>query len=142
MSQVVWDPTLETGDALVDSQHRELMQMFNELHAAAMDGRGEVAVEEILSRLSEYVMVHFEAERRLMLRTRFDPDKMCAHLEQHSDLTARTRDMILRHRAGELTTVLPLAVFLSEWLADHIRTWDKALVAHISAVEARREVGD
>jgi hemerythrin len=135
MSDVSWDPSLETGDSIVDGQHRDLMVLFNELRRAEEDGQGEGAVGGVLDRLSEYIMVHLEAERRLMTRTDFDPDEMRLHLAEHDHLTARTREMILQYRAGELNSILPLAAFLREWFYGHIRTWDRALVAHVRSLE-------
>jgi hemerythrin len=95
--------------------------------------RGREATDSILTRLTEYVYVHFEAERRLMLRTKFPAEQMSRHLGQHEDLTSRTVDMVRAHHAGELTTILPLALFLQEWLGEHIRKSDRVLVAHVRA---------
>ena len=128
---------LITGDPMVDDQHEALMEMFRELHRAVVEGHGGPAVDSILDRLSEYVMVHFEAERLLMLRTGFDTQAMNEHLAMHDDLTARTRELILRYRAGELTSIEPLAPFLQEWLSDHIRKTDQILVAHVRSTKAR-----
>jgi hemerythrin len=128
---------LVTGDPMVDDQHEALMEMFDELRRAVVEGEGGPAVDGILDRLSEYVMVHFEAERLLMLRTCFDAEAMKEHLAMHDDLTARTREMILRYRAGDLTSIEPLAPFLQEWLSDHIRKTDQALVAHVRSTKDR-----
>lgn len=135
MSNVSWDPSLETGDSIVDGQHQDLMALFNELKRAEEEGQGEVAVGGVLDRLSEYIMVHLEAERRLMTRTGLDPEEMRLHLVEHDHLTSRTREMILQYRAGELNSILPLAAFLREWFYGHIRTWDRALVAHVRSLD-------
>lgn len=134
MTDRAWDPDLTTGDSVVDGQHQRLFALFNELHAAGATGEPEPAVDDILDRLSEYIMVHFEAERRLMVETALDPAEMAEHLRQHEDLTNQTRDMILRYRCGELTSTVPLALFLSEWLSGHIRQTDVRFVRHVRAV--------
>jgi len=134
MPRLEWDETLETGDSAVDEQHQHLVEMFNQLHDAAVEGRGRDTIDEILRGLAEYVSVHFAAEERLMLRTGYPPAATSEHLRQHADLTAKTVEMIHKHRAGELTTVLPLAIFLQDWLGTHIRKSDRALVNHVRSV--------
>lgn len=130
---IQWDASLETGDSTVDSQHRELVGMFGELHAAAVDGRGKDAIEEILGRLVAYVDVHFRAEQELMMASGFPAVEFIDHLQEHTRLTDRTGEMVRQHRDGEMVTVLPLAAFLQEWITDHIKRYDRGLVEHLRA---------
>lgn len=139
MGRLEWDETLETGDSAVDEQHQQLVAMFNQLYDASIEGRGPEVIDDILRGLAEYVSIHFAAEERLMLRTRYSSEATSEHLRQHADLTAQTVQMIGRHRAGELTTVLPLAIFLQDWLANHIRKSDRALVNHVHSVTSDGE---
>lgn len=133
MSRLEWDASLETGDATVDSQHRTLLGMFNELRDAAVSGRDGTIVREILERLTDYVATHFAAEQDLMIREAYPPDEVMAHVAEHTKLTARTREMVLEYHDGKMTTVLPLAEFLSTWLGTHIRQVDRKLIDHVRA---------
>ena len=42
MRRIAWNPSMETGDPLVDEQHRGLVRLFNELLAA--EERGDSGV--------------------------------------------------------------------------------------------------
>jgi hemerythrin len=133
MVAIAWDESLETGDATIDSQHKELFSLANELRDACVDDRGNAATSSILSRLSDYVATHFAAEQALMVSTKYPVEQMVAHVAAHASLTYRTAEIIAQHERGELTTVLPLAEFLADWLRTHIRQTDKALVIHVRA---------
>lgn len=126
-----WDESLETGDSVVDGQHQRLIAMFGELHRAALDDTGQAAVGGIIERLTEYVTVHFAAEQELMVRHAFPPAAVMEHVGEHTKLTRRTLDMVQEYREGRLTTVLPLATFLQDWIATHIRRYDRVLVDHV-----------
>lgn len=137
MCRVTWDRTLETGDPAVDFQHRELLAMFDDLSEAIVERHGHAAVGLVLDRLSAYLMVHLETERRLMVRTALDRDEMRYHLAEHDELTARTRGLILEHREGAGDSVGLVAANLREWFCEHIAQWDCGLVAHLHSIDRR-----
>jgi hemerythrin-like metal-binding protein len=112
----------------VDAQHRELMSLFNRLEQAEADGPAEVQVA--LGNLTEYTAVHFAMEEDLMRREEFPPARVAEHVEEHRRLTAEVRDRVLAYRAGELTSVKPIADFLHEWLRHHVAEMDRLLVEH------------
>ncbi len=134
MIRIEFDESLYTGDPEIDAQHRTLIGMFNELHAASTDGRGPEAIGPILDRLHGYTIEHFAAEQRFMVDSRFPADEMLEHFQDHSALTQRVRDLILQYREGGMATILPLATLLQEWLTTHIRQKDRRVAEHFRAV--------
>lgn len=131
VSRIEWDETLETGHADVDAQHKELIAMFNDLHDAAVRGASDEVLDDLLGRLVQYTMTHFKAEQQLMVDYGYPPEDVMIHVTAHNELTRRALEMARQREAGELTGILPLAAFLGDWLANHIRKMDRALVAHI-----------
>lgn len=136
MTGIPWDPALETGDITIDAQHRTLFSLVNQLRDAAVEGRANEAVSEVLGRLVLYVETHFAEEQQLMLNHGYPVDELVAHVEAHTALSARTSDIVEQHRRGELTTILPLTEFLVEWLRTHIRQVDRRFVDYVRAQEA------
>jgi hemerythrin len=126
---------METGDALVDEQHRGLVRLFNELLSAEEQG-DDARMPEVLARLSDYVVVHFTAEEALMCLNGYPPEAVEAHVAEHRALTGRTRELILAYRDGRLTTVVPLVDFLAAWLSEHIDGSDRRLVEHVRSIAA------
>lgn len=133
MAIIEWDPSLETGDATIDSQHKKLFSLVNTLRDACVQDCGDEVIGPILDELAAYVGTHFSEEQALMARARYPVAEIMSHTEAHVALTRRTEEIITKFRAGQLTTVLPLTEFLFEWLRTHIRHIDRRLVDHIKA---------
>lgn len=131
MIRIEFDESLRTGDQTVDSQHEKLIAMFNELHAASLEGRGPELVGPLLESLHDYTIEHFAAEQELMASSRFPASDMLAHVEEHVQLTQKVRDLIVDFHNGGFATILPLATLLQEWLTRHIRQRDRLLVEHL-----------
>lgn len=125
-----WDKTLETGDPLVDQQHKRIHQIFYDLEAAE-DTPGEIM--RVLDRLTVHVAAHFATEEDLMVREEFDPNIARLHRAEHQRLTDDTREFVLKFRVGELTSTAPLVAFLREWLGGHVESWDRVLIDHVRA---------
>jgi hemerythrin len=109
---VEWDETLETGDRLVDLQHRHIYEILRELEAA----EDTPAEEEDLMRREEY-----------------PPNAIHLHQTEHRLLTERTRDYVLQFRTGELSGTAPLIIFLGDWLHGHVEACDRDLIDHVRA---------
>lgn len=134
--RIEFDSSLETGDHMVDTQHRKLIGMFNDLYSASVEGRGDEAIRGTLDALSAYVDEHFSDEQSLMLRKHYPADKLIAHQAEHHELAEKTRNLVAQHEAGGFMTVLPLATLLGQWLADHIRKSDQEFAAFARAADA------
>lgn len=127
MGDIRWDPSFETGDALVDEQHRAIHALFADLQSAE-DRPDEVM--RVLDRLTEYVSMHFATEEDLMERERYPRELIDAHVVEHRNLTDATREKVLAFRAGTLGGIGPLVEFLRQWLANHVHERDRDLVEY------------
>ena len=138
MAAIEWDPSLETGNGTIDAQHKQLFRLVNDLRDACVEGRERSATDQVLAALTDYVSSHFAAEQSLMASAGYPVDRMLAHIQAHTDLAAQAAEIAGQHQRGELTTVLPLAEFLVEWLRTHIRHTDREFVSWLreSAAEA------
>lgn len=130
MSPITWDRSLETGDPVVDHQHRAIHDLFNNLEAVA---NNDAEIMRALDFLTEHVMVHFATEEDLMLREEFPKTLTEAHILEHRRLNDAVRDQVLAYRSGQLDSVEPIIAFLREWLVTHVRDCDRQLVDHISS---------
>jgi hemerythrin len=130
VSPIRWDESLETGDPVVDCQHRAIHDLFNNLEAVADN---DVEIMQALDFLTEHVMVHFATEEDLMLREAFPTSLTEAHMLEHQRLNDAVRDQVLAYRSGELDSIQPIIAFLREWLVTHVRECDRQLVDHITS---------
>jgi hemerythrin len=128
---IAWDPSLATGDAMIDAQHQELYRIVNELHEACVDGLSQDRVDQVLDRLLTYTVVHFDAEERLMANSSYPPLGVKAHFSQHGDLKRRVGKLIEQRESGELTTAMPVVELVHEWLGTHINCTDRRMIEYL-----------
>lgn len=65
MSRYEFTKKLETGNAVIDREHRELIQAVNKLLDACSEGKGRASMDETIKFLNNYVNQHFTHEEQL-----------------------------------------------------------------------------
>ncbi len=130
MERIEWDETLETGDPVLDLQHRAIHGIFNQLRETGDD---PAEVLGVLDFLTQHVIVHFVTEEDLMPREEFPPHLIEAHVVEHRALTDSVRRHVLEFRAGNLTGTGPLLELLHAWLVTHVHECDRLLVEHLQS---------
>ncbi|MDR2187823.1 MAG: bacteriohemerythrin [Azonexus sp.] len=126
---IIWSAALETGHRQIDLQHQELVVLINELTDALEAGREFEALDDVLPRLSSYVLFHFGTEEMLMPGLPAGNTHAAAHCQAHRNFTDRVKALQESAAAGEKLEVGPLADFLKNWLTNHIMNTDRELVA-------------
>jgi hemerythrin len=122
---VHWDETLETGDELVDEQHRDIYRLIS--YAETAEDRPET-IMRALDLLMDHVACHFATEEDLMERSGYGGTDAEEHRAEHRRLTEEARAAVLSFRTRELTSIDQVAAFLRSWLLDHIERQDRAFV--------------
>ncbi|MGV7194913.1 bacteriohemerythrin [Xanthomonas axonopodis] len=132
MALLVWQDDLNTGIEVIDHQHRRIVDMINQLHAAHTSLQ-RLAVAEVIDELIDYTLSHFAFEEELMQEAGY-PFSL-AHARVHQVFGKRVGDYRLRFQAGEDVSD-DLRNMLSRWLFNHIRGDDQAyapqVIAHLN----------
>jgi hemerythrin len=126
MVPIGWDPTLETGDAVVDQQHRDVISLINEVEALESDDTATLL--GIVERLVSHIDIHFVTEEDLMRRGGYPREAFETHQKEHTMLKARAASAALGFRGSWDTTRGPFVDFLSVWLLDHIENQDRKMI--------------
>lgn len=131
---VIWDPSHETGHALIDLQHQELLGIVQELLAAEENTHDSLdVILAVLTHFMDFTITHFMMEEELMTKVGYPAVAREQMIEQHREFTSYSRLRVLEFRKGELLSVLPLQAFLAEWLTAHEFGLDKQLADYIRA---------
>lgn len=121
---------LETGNRLVDSQHRQLFDAVNRLMDACSAGKGRDQIRTTITFLSDYVVKHFQDEEKLQLQAHY-PD-YAAHKKFHTEyrrqLAATAQELIQEGPTMRALGDLNRAVAV---LITHIRTDDKRMARFV-----------
>lgn len=132
-----WDPTLETGNELVDSEHRELLAIINELQNSIIERHDREIQDAIMVRLMAYARDHFKHEEELM-RSVFYPG-LVRQKQLHKEFAAEARRLMSDYESGRKLLPITLAMFLHEWLVKHIRGEDRKIGEYIRERESHVE---
>ncbi|AVM72841.1 bacteriohemerythrin [Magnetospirillum gryphiswaldense] len=125
-----WSKAIETGRNDIDSQHRGIIDIMNDLNEVpdTEDGDG-TKVERALIALKDYVKIHFSHEEQLM--DSFDYDDRKRHKKLHSAFVAKIETL----KAGSLTSPdvrRKLLGIVYNWLMSHITCVDRIMIAQLN----------
>jgi hemerythrin-like metal-binding protein len=126
-----WSDAYSVKIAMVDSQHKVLVDLINELHQAMMARRGKESLGGVLASLIQYTKGHFATEEGL-LRANEYPD-LVTHKAEHERFTQTILEFQGRFQRNEVAMTIDVMDFLKDWLIKHIMGVDKKYVPHLSA---------
>lgn len=123
---VPWNSSFETGIAIIDAQHRQLVVLINELAHKYVCGAEHSETERILDALIDYSAYHFATEEALWAELPVNDDFIDGHLKTHNGFVDNIRAMQSRLKADDSHVLMDdLLSFLTSWLAHHILYDDK-----------------
>lgn len=137
MKKVEFKKELETGNAIIDAQHKALIDSANALADAVEKHVGLDASLDTVRFLVDYTMFHFAGEEKYMQENAY-PD-LEAHKLQHREFTNTVNklysDLMLGGRSNfELLDRLQEEI--SDWLVNHIMGTDVKMIAWVNAHKA------
>ena len=127
----MWSKDLETGNMLIDTQHKELIKAINDLLQACSAGKGRTEIEKTTKFLFDYTTKHFGDEERLQMQYRY-PD-MVNHKRYHEEFKRTVKDLSDQLNKDGPTVALVGKVnnSIAGWLINHIKVQDVKVAAHI-----------
>jgi methyl-accepting chemotaxis protein len=129
--RLTWSKDLETGNDLIDSQHKQLIEALGNLMDACSGGQGRTVLSETMDFLARYTAMHFGDEETLQRQYGY-PDYP-NHKRLHEGFKAVVADIGRQLKAQGPTIVLVGKVNsnIGGWLVNHITREDKKVAAHI-----------
>ncbi len=133
MEMFSWKAEYSVGLPVIDTQHKKLFRMADDLHKAMTAGKGNALLTKLLSDLVAYTCEHFDAEEGMMWRSGFPG--YAAHHKEHEDLKRQVFEFQDQMKAGKVLLTIDLLTFLQTWLSHHIKGSDQKVAAHVRAVQ-------
>jgi hemerythrin len=121
-----WKDTYSVSVMEIDNQHKAITEMLNELYDSFMKKEHENKLGEILSRLSNYAVYHFETEEKYFSLFRYS--NRIPHIREHNDFTDKIKAFRKEFDKNSSALTYKLINFLREWLMNHILVSDKEYV--------------
>lgn len=122
---------LETGNQLIDSEHRQLIDAINNLLSACSAGKGRVELTNTAKFLQDYTAKHFSDEEKLQLQYQY-PD-YANHKRYHDDFKKVVAGICakLDKDGPNIALVSEVNSAIAGWLIHHIKKEDVKVAAHI-----------
>ena len=139
---VSWSDIYVTKIELIDSQHRELLNLTNELYRACLSGseKANVVFKDAMSRMVDYVRFHFTTEQKLLEKVKF-PD-YADHKKKHEVLIKNILDAVKDHGKGAKFVPNNFVRTLKDWILGHIAVFDKAYSMYIHDLKKKGLITD
>jgi hemerythrin-like metal-binding protein len=126
MTLIEWRKEFETGVAEVDHEHRELVELINELHEQIGAHAPRETVSGFLGEVFAKISAHFALEETVMRK--HDYDEYQDHKADHEKLLDDLRDIMDDFDAGTDTDYKKaLGEAVRDWFVNHFKTKDARL---------------
>jgi len=130
MPLITWDDSIALNISEIDNQHKQLVNIINEMFDALKDARGNEVIDDILKRLVDYTNYHFMTEERYFDQFRYSESEH--HKEEHRYLVEQVNEFKKAYDRGEIKrdgsdSILSVDLWslLKNWLINHIQVSDK-----------------
>jgi hemerythrin len=129
---VIWEDKYATGIELIDNQHKQLVELTNQLYLACLAGDEVTSTvfKDAMSRMVEYVRFHFSAELKLLNAINY-PDYH-NHKKMHDDLVHEILDAAKDYSGGKKFVANNFVRTLKDWIFGHIAVYDKIYAAYVA----------
>lgn len=125
MSHLQWRDEFSVGIAEVDHEHRELIELINELQKDLQAGSSTRKIVRSLGEIYAQIAAHFALEEKMMRTTRYPA--YAEHKEDHEALLDDLRDIMDGVEYDGALDQAQLNVDLNRWFSDHFQTHDAKL---------------
>lgn len=124
---------LETGNQIIDSEHRQLIDAINNLLTACSTGKGRAELANTTKFLRDYTAKHFSNEEKLQLQYQY-PD-YTNHRNYHENFKKVVAGICskLDKEGPTIALVGEVNSTIAGWLINHIKKEDVKVAAYIKS---------
>ena len=126
MKLVEWNASLDTGIHEIDTQHRRLVELLNDLYDAYINKHHDDIVAGAISELERYTDYHFTTEERLMQMYNFENTNK--HIIEHRNFLSKVKSFKQTLNTATDNAIIKLINFLRDWLINHIQGSDREYI--------------
>jgi len=131
MPFIEWNDKLSVHVAVIDEDHKKLLELANHLHDAIRSQRGSQAMASLLEELLKFAQYHFAREEAFFASTGYED--AVRHKKQHDFLSEELRKIQQRYSDGSPALTMDTMVFLKDWLYGHTLGSDARYGPHLNA---------
>ncbi len=123
-----FDESLVTGNEMIDTQHKELIDKINKLLDSCETSKDQAVAVSTLDYLADYTEFHFGEEEKLQEEVEYPG--IVQHKKEHDKLREVVKDlydMLEEEQGPSPAFVEAVHKNVVEWLYQHIKTFDRSV---------------
>ena len=129
MALFEWNKSYELGIADIDSQHKKLVDIINELHEAMSKGKGREIINTVLESLIRYTKEHFSSEENYLEKCKYP--ELGNHQLEHKNFIDKLSEVENKQGSARIFLTIEIMEFLKDWLSNHILISDKKYIQYL-----------
>ncbi|NDV22351.1 bacteriohemerythrin [Desulfovibrio sp. JC022] len=129
MGRVEWNDGLNIGIKEIDEQHKGLIDIINNVLEAFKRGENGSVIDDLLGKLKEYTVSHFNAEEKYMEEIEYP--QLSEHRQLHAGLKNKVKTFQAARFHREEVSSGEIKGLLSNWLIEHILREDYKIVEFV-----------
>ncbi len=125
MEKIEWNDSYLLGVPEIDSQHKKLISIANELYDVVTkdDADYKSKMSLILKKLTDYTQYHFTSEEQLQEKIGYVG--LSAHKNAHNYFIKEVEFQIQKLSADDKNNILGFYEYIAGWVLNHIAKADK-----------------
>ncbi|THB69213.1 MAG: hemerythrin [Gammaproteobacteria bacterium] len=123
MPLLSWKENMSVNNREIDSQHKKLISLTNELSDAMKERKGKEILNKTICELVSYTEVHFKYEEDYF--DKYVYKETISHKDEHKKFVKQISEFKNDFESGKLSLSIDVMSFLSSWLRNHIKGTDQ-----------------
>jgi hemerythrin len=123
METIQWSDSISVNNSDIDNQHKNLIQLTNDLILNSNAGVNSEIIGETLQKLLKHIKQHFKDEEELLEKCNYP--KLEEHKEEHKKFVLKIVQFCKDVLDGKSTVTEEMINFLSGWLLNHTSVNDQ-----------------
>lgn len=129
MQLLEWKNEYSLGIPEVDYEHRELINLINDLLMELNVNGASAGITDSLGEVYARIALHFALEEKIMREQNYD--QFTEHKTDHNRLLNEIRDIMDEYENSVNVDTETFAERLDRWFSNHFRTMDARLHKHL-----------
>jgi len=135
---VTWSKTFSVGIRSMDNQHKELLNLVNDMynHVIGDEKEENAYFKKVVKKTVSYIKTHFADEEKILKSIKFHG--YFDHKRAHDSFILKVVDNVRDYENGKRVNLTSFTHFLREWILTHIAIMDKQYFEYFKKFIARR----
>jgi hemerythrin len=123
MALLTWEDKYSVNVAEIDTQHKKMFEMINNLYQAMEESKAQNLLQPIIKGFVDYAEYHFATEEKYF--NEFNYPQKDQHILAHRAYTNEIRKLLKKSAEDKTLVSMQLMDFVEDWWIQHVIGMDQ-----------------